>query len=50
MSKGGLTGTVVDIRLVLKNALDCYATSLILCHNHPSGRTSPSKSDIFLTQ
>lgn len=50
LSKGGITGTLVDVRLVLKNALEVGATSLILCHNHPSGTLRPSGSDKNLTQ
>ncbi len=50
LSKGGLTGTVVDVRLLLKKALDLLATGLILCHNHPSGNTSPSKADKNITK
>ncbi len=49
MSKGGITGTLVDTRLVFKRALELSATSLILCHNHPSGTLKPSASDISLT-
>ncbi len=49
MSKGGITGTLVDARLVFKRALELSATSLILCHNHPSGTLKPSNSDISLT-
>ena len=49
MSKGGITGTLVDVRLVLKNALETGATALILCHNHPSGTLKPSKADRELT-
>ncbi|MGB7843844.1 MAG: DNA repair protein RadC [Salinimicrobium sp.] len=50
LSKGGITGTLVDVRLVLKKALELGATSLILTHNHPSGNLSPSSSDKQLTQ
>ena len=50
LSKGGITGTLVDVRLVLKNALEVGATGLILCHNHPSGTLKPSQSDINITQ
>ena len=50
LSKGGITGTLVDVRLVLKNALENGATSLILCHNHPSGTLIPSQADKDLTQ
>lgn len=44
-SKGGITGTVVDIRLTLAVALKTLATSILLCHNHPSGNLKPSKAD-----
>lgn len=50
LSKGGITGTLVDVRLVLKKALELGATSLILTHNHPSGNLNPSTSDKQLTQ
>jgi len=50
LSKGGITGTIVDIRLVLKTALEVGAVGLILCHNHPSGTLKPSKADITLTE
>lgn len=49
-SKGGIAGTIVDIRLLLKDALLCEASSMIVAHNHPSGNTSPSKSDMQLTR
>lgn len=49
MSKGGFTGTLVDVRLILKKALEVSATGLILCHNHPSGKHNPSQSDRNLT-
>lgn len=49
ISKGGITGTVADIRLIFKRALENYATSLILAHNHPSGNLTPSQEDIKLT-
>ena len=50
MSKGGITGTLVDTRLVFKRALELTATSIILCHNHPSGTLKPSIADINLTK
>ena len=50
LSKGGITGTLVDSRLVFKRALELAATSIILCHNHPSGTLKPSSSDISLTK
>ena len=48
--KGGITGTLVDVRLVFKTAFELGATSLILCHNHPSGNLKPSEADKKLTQ
>lgn len=50
LSKGGITGTLVDVRLVLKNALEVGATGLILAHNHPSGTLKPSEADQQLTK
>ncbi len=50
LSIGGITGTVVDVRVAFKNALAHQATALILCHNHPSGTLKPSESDIQLTK
>lgn len=49
-SIGGLTGTLVDVRLVLRDALLTQATGLILIHNHPSGTLKPSQSDINITK
>jgi len=50
ISQGGITGTVTDIRIILKLALDQLATSMILCHNHPSGNLQPSEADISITR
>lgn len=50
VSQGGLTGTVVDLRIIIKRALELAATSIILCHNHPSGNLKPSKADEQITQ
>ena len=50
LSKGGITGTVVDIRLVFKMALEHNATSIILTHNHPSGKLLASDADIQITK
>lgn len=50
LSKGGITGTIVDVRLVYKLALENGATGLILCHNHPSGNSQPSEADKEITQ
>lgn len=50
LSMGGLDGTVADLRVMFRHALEASATSLILVHNHPSGRLYPSQADIDLTQ
>ena len=50
LSKGGITGTVVDIRLAFKNAIQLGAVAVILAHNHPSGTLKPSQADIQLTK
>jgi DNA repair protein RadC len=50
ISKGGITGTVADPRIILKKALEEDATSLVLCHNHPSGNLRPSRADEELTK
>ena len=50
LSKGGITGTLVDVRLVLKQALDLGAVGIILAHNHPSGTLKPSAADKQITQ
>jgi DNA repair protein RadC len=49
ISSGGITGTVADPRIILKKALEADATSIVLCHNHPSGSLQPSKADEELT-
>lgn len=50
LSKGGLTATLVDVRVLFKQALELYAVGIIVCHNHPSGKLKPSTSDIQLTK
>lgn len=50
LSKGGITGTLVDVRLAYKQALNLGATATILVHNHPSGNLNPSAADKQLTQ
>ena len=50
LSKGGITGTLVDVRIVFKTALEMGATALILCHNHPSGTLVPSDADKQITR
>ncbi len=49
ISQGGVDGTVVDYRLIIKRAVDKLASSIILVHNHPSGKCQPSERDDFLT-
>lgn len=49
ISQGGITGTIADPRIILKRALEYNSTSLILCHNHPSGSLRPSRQDEDLT-
>ena len=50
IARGGITATIVDIRLIIREAVLCNATQLVVCHNHPSGRIAPSKEDNELTQ
>ncbi|MEE4248498.1 MAG: DNA repair protein RadC [Kangiellaceae bacterium] len=50
LSKGGMTGTLVDVRLVMKHALEHGAVGCILAHNHPSGTLRPSRPDKEITQ
>ena len=50
LSKGGITGTVVDIRLIFKMAFEQNATGLILSHNHPSGKLIASEADLKITK
>ena len=49
VSEGGITGTVVDIRLLLRKALEYNTVNIILCHNHPSGNLKPSNADKNVT-
>lgn len=49
ISQGGISGTVIDTRLILKKALDKLASGMILCHNHPSGNKKPSEADKAIT-
>ena len=50
LSKGGITGTVVDIRIIFKMAFEQNATGLILSHNHPSGKLMASEADLKITK
>ena len=50
MSIGGVSSTVVDVKIVVKNALEKLASSLILVHNHPSGNANPGENDRIQTK
>ncbi len=50
LSKGGISGTVIDIKLILSVALKCLASSVVVIHNHPSGNMTPSRQDISITE
>jgi len=50
ISSGGVSGTVTDIKIILKTALEKTASGIVVCHNHPSGNIKPSNSDINLTK
>ena len=50
LSQGGISGTVVDIRMILVTALNCGATGIIVSHNHPSGNLKSSDADDKLTK
>jgi DNA repair protein RadC len=50
ISSGGVSGTVADGKVIFNKALECLASSIILCHNHPSGNLNPSEADITLTR
>ena len=50
LSRGGIAGASVDVRCLLRHAILGQAVAVVLCHNHPSGRTSPSREDDNLTR
>jgi DNA repair protein RadC len=50
ISRGGVSGTVVDGKIIFKTAIQALATSIVLCHNHPSGNLKPSQADIDITR
>ena len=50
VSKGGISSTVVDIRLILREALNCYASGIVMGHNHPSENCRPSPQDTQITK
>jgi DNA repair protein RadC len=49
MSSGGITGTIVDLRMIFSAALKANATNIMIAHNHPSGNTKPSEADKHMT-
>ena len=49
ISKGGISGTVTDVRIILQYAIKANASGMIICHNHPSGNLNPSESDTKIT-
>ncbi len=50
ISQGGISGTVIDIRIIMKLGIEKLASSIILCHNHPSGNINPSTQDHTITK
>src|SRR5665647_3063124 len=50
LSQGGISGTVTDVRIVMKKSIEYLASGIIVCHNHPSGNLNPSESDTKITQ
>ena len=50
ISQGGTAGTVVDIKIIAKYAVESLSSSVIICHNHPSGNKQPSDADLNITR
>jgi DNA repair protein RadC len=50
ISQGGISGTVIDVRIIMKQAIEKLASSIVLLHNHPSGNLKPSQADIDITK
>ena len=50
ISKGGINGTVTDVRIILQFAIKTNASGIIICHNHPGGNVQPCESDLALTR
>ncbi|UJF29784.1 DNA repair protein RadC [Kaistella sp. 97-N-M2] len=50
LSSGGINQSVVDVRILFKNALEHFATGIIIAHNHPSGNLKPSQEDLKITK
>jgi DNA repair protein RadC len=49
ISQGGISGTITDVRLIIRKAIELLASSIIICHNHPSGNLDPSEADTRIT-
>jgi DNA repair protein RadC len=49
ISMGGISGTVIDVKIIAKRAIELLSSALILCHNHPSGNINPSDADRNIT-
>ena len=49
VSKGGVSGSVIDVKMIMKEAIDSLASGIIICHNHPSGNNLPSNEDDTVT-
>lgn len=50
LSQGGISGTVTDVRVIMKKAIESLASGIIVCHNHPSGNLNPSEADTRITR
>lgn len=50
LSQGGVSGTVTDVRMIMKKAIEHLASGIVVCHNHPSGNVCPSEQDILITR
>lgn len=50
ISQGGTAGTIVDIKIIAKYAVESLSSAVIICHNHPSGNIKPSEADINITK
>jgi DNA repair protein RadC len=50
LSEGGISGSLMDVRMIYQFALKGNASGIIICHNHPSGNTNPSESDLKITK
>ncbi|CAH0183462.1 DNA repair protein RadC [Chryseobacterium sp. WG14] len=50
MTQGGISQSIVDVRILFKKALDHFSTGIIIAHNHPSGSLKPSREDMNITQ